>query len=214
MVLAVALLAGCTSKAPSAADDQTPANVLLQQAVTNLGQAASYHVKGSTSDGATTADLDLVYAGDRREGTWSRNGAQAQFVQLGDVTYLKADSAFWQPFADNDPAHPILTLAGRWVQLDSDPTAISESLAPSITDLLALGSNLSRGKVGTFDGKVATTVSDGTTTVYIVLDQPRYPVRIQSEGGTTLDLSDFGAAASIDPPAADQVIALSSVTGS
>lgn len=213
MVLAVALVAGCGSKAPST-DDQTPADVLLQQAVTNLGQAASYHVKGSTSDGDTTADLDLVYAGDRREGTWSRNGAQAQFVELGDVTYLKADGAFWKPFADADPAHPILTLAGRWVQLDLDKSAISESLAPSISDLLALGGNLSRGKVGTFDGKVATTVTDGTTTVYILLDQPRYPVRIQSQGGTTLDLSGFGATTSIDAPPADQVIALSSVTGS
>jgi len=209
LALALGLVSGCGAKGSPSVDDQTPANVLLQQAVSSLGQAPSYRVTGTTTDGQTTVELDLVYAGDRRKGTWARNGVQAELVEIGDVTYLKADAAFWQPFAEALPGQAAATLAGRWVELDGEAAAISEGLAPDIAGMLVLGDELTKGRVGTFGGKIATTVTDGSTTIYILLDEPRYPVRIQSPGGT-LDLSDFTAAVTIDGPPADQVTVLSS----
>jgi hypothetical protein len=218
LVASLALLAGCTSGTPTATPTSTTNGVesksaqeILNAAVDALGHAQSFHLVGETGQDPLKFGLDLVYAGDNLKGTVDYSGVPVNVVKVGSDLYVNAAQSFWSSAlatflgADQQALVTQLSaqLGGAWAKA---PAAAAASVVPiplSLDQLFgsdAVPAPLTKGDVGTLDGKPVVTFTDGDGSKFsVALDGQPYIVQIDTTDGP-VKLSDFDAPVTIDAP--------------
>jgi hypothetical protein len=190
------------SASPTPVATDAAAQAILAQARDALQATSSYRVTGTVVDVHGTATVDIVYVGASRQGTWTNASGPVQIIKVDGTTYVNAGAAFWQQAFYPDAA---AQMAGQWIALTGAYEDLAAPLVPDIEEVLSAGT-FTKGGPGSVGRTPAVTLTDGTTTVYVASDNPTYPLRIEAHDGTALDLSAFGAPATIQaPPGASTV---------
>jgi hypothetical protein len=199
---------GATQSAatPNGVQALTAQQILARSTAAAKG-ASSVHVTGS--EGGTRLDLRVGH--DVATGTVSQGGLTAQVLRVGGTTYLKGDAAFWDATAGAGTGE---SLAGRWVVADT--SSQDTSGMASFTDIgrlvdlvLAPTGTLSKTSVTTVDGQQVVGVVDSSdsSTLYVALTGPPYPVTIQTPGATDPPtFSDWNQPIPLETPPPDQVV--------
>ena len=226
LTAAATLLAGC-SGGPGGATSTSPspngvehlaADQILTEAKAAARSASSVHVSG-TQSGTT---VDLTVGRNTAVGTVMQGGLTVQLLAVDGKTYIKGDQAFWDTSAG---AGAGAALAGKWVvagatTADTSALASFTDIGRVIDQVLAPTGPLTRTGVTTVDGQrvVGITSTDNGDILYVALDGPPYPVRIDPGGSAAPSLgpaptpptfSAWNAPLVVHPPPPDQVVDLS-----
>jgi hypothetical protein len=173
-------------------------------------QSASWvHMRG-TQSGTT---LDLTIGHDTATGTVTQDGLTAQLLAVDGTTYLKGDKAFWDNASGTGSGD---ALAGKWV-VAGDTAGTDTYGLDTFTDVrrvfdsvLAPSGSLTKGGTATVNGVRAVGLQDATAgeTLWVALDGPPYPVRIDPSTPTTdpPTFSDWNVPATVTPPPEDQIV--------
>jgi hypothetical protein len=226
--LAVGALAGCSGSGsgsgPTASATSSPSTSygtgpngvekLAPDDILAASQAAAksaswVHMRG-TQSGTT---LDLTIGRDTASGTVTQDGLTAQLLAVDGTTYLKGDKAFWDNASGQGSGD---LLAGKWV-VAGDTAGTDTYGLDTFTDVgrvfdsvLAPSGSLTKGGTSTIDGQRAVALVDATAgeTLWVALDGPPYPVRIDPNVPTTdpPTFSDWNVPATIAPPPSSEVV--------
>jgi hypothetical protein len=111
LLLLAASLAGCGGGSSSNESNKTAAQI-VQDATAAVKDVKGVHMTGTflTAGKRVALTLDLGQASGK--GTLSLGDAHADVVRVGDVSYIRGNSAFWQQFAGAGAA---LLLHDRWL---------------------------------------------------------------------------------------------------
>ncbi|GAA1150973.1 hypothetical protein GCM10009606_31960 [Nocardioides aquiterrae] len=176
--------------------------------ITSSGQAISIDLQAN-SDGDCTGSLGIG------DGT-------AELLGVGGDTWMKPDEAFWRSFA-GDSADQVISIVGdKWVVVPEGDDSIKKFC--DVNDLLdqllkddnSDKSTYTKKGTDTVDGEDVVKVDnedpqDGTSTGYVLVDDPHYLVKIEkTEGADTgsVTFSDFDEEFDVTAPAADEVVDL------
>jgi hypothetical protein len=200
-----------TSSASSTAAngvEKLSAQEILDQSKQAAKSASWVHLTG-TQNGTT---LDLTIGKDTATGSVIEGGLTAQLLAVGGTTYIKGDKAFWDSSSGAGSGD---VLAGKWVVAGStkgvDTSGLDQftDVGRAVDTVLTPTGSLTKGGVSSIDGQsvVALTDSDGST-LYVALDGPPYPVRIEPKDPTTNPptFSDWNVPVTIAAPPPDQVV--------
>jgi hypothetical protein len=193
---ATASATGTPSASPTPLTTDAEAQQIVAQAQDALHATSSYRVTGTVVDVHGTATVDIVYVGESRQGTWTNADGPVQIIKVGGTTYVNAGATFWQQAFYPDAA---AQMAGRWMVLSGSYEDLAAPLVPDIEEVLSAGT-FTKGATDSVGGTPVTTLTDGTTTVFVASDSPPYPLRIEGRDGTALNLSAFGAPAIVQAP--------------
>jgi hypothetical protein len=215
-VAAAALLAGCTTTTPQVNVTPTPttngleaksADEILDAAIDALGDAKSFRAAGKGESDGQAIEVDLTFAGDNAKGKITFDGATVDVVQADGSAYMKADETFWKMFLPAEVQAMALPLvAGKFVKVPS-----TESLIPSVEDLLKPEGSVTKGEVTTVDGKPAITIETTDGKLHVSLLGKPYPIDLVSDEGT-IKFTDIDADVTITAPPAAEVVDLSGFT--
>jgi hypothetical protein len=171
--------------------------------------AKSVTIKGSVADSGQTISLNITdLANGNGAGSITIGGQTIQLVKLGNSSYFKADTAFWQKNGGSGAAQ---LLANRWVK---SPTSGSDSIGSSFNQFLSIKGflsslssstgTLSKGGTSTVNGhKVYVINSSEGGSLYIAAIGKPYPVKITSTGSSsgTITLTNWNKHVTITAPA-------------
>ena len=176
--------------------------------LTSNGQAISIDLQAN-SDGDCTGSLGIA------EGT-------AELLGVDGDTWMKPDEAFWRSFA-GDSADQVMSIVGdKWVVVPEGEDSIKKFC--DVNDLLDQllkdddGDKSTYTKKGTEDVDGDETIAidnedpeDGTSTGYVLVDDPHYLVKIENTSGDdtgSVTFSEFDEDFDVTAPADDDVIDL------
>ncbi len=200
------------------------ADEIVKTAKSKMGKLQSVKVSGSvTSDGeALEIDLQASSEGDCT-GTLGIAGGSTELLGVGGSMWMRPDEAFWRSSA-GDNADAVITAVGdKWVVLpESDDSFQTFCDVNELLDQLLNedgSDNSTYSKAGTEDVDGDKTVKidnedpeDGTSTGYVLVDEPHYLVKIEkTEGADTgeVTFSAFDEDFEVEAPADDEVVDLS-----
>ena len=225
-VLLAGVIAGCTPGAPSrhpagttaAVSTQTGSGAVADRSVSEivasaraaLSSAGDVRIVGQ-NDGADPFKIDMNYATNGSNGTFTTGGFDLQLRQVGDVVYLRGPDQFWKQQLTASPV-ALPKIAGKWVSGPADNAFVRQ--AAQITDIKLFATNLfagtsdtKKGATTAIDGVPAIALDDPTGTLFVSAADAR-PLRLVGTGtasGRRIDFS-YGAVAPVGPPpAADTV---------
>jgi hypothetical protein len=187
--------------------------VKVEGDLTTSGQAISIDLQAN-SDGDCTGSLGIA------DGT-------AELLGVGGVTWMKPDEAFWRSFA-GDTADQVMAVVGdKWVVVPDGEDSIKqfcdvdELLDQLLSDTEGAKATFSKNGTDTVDGDDVVKVDredpeDGTSTGYVLVDDPHYLVKIEKTSGDdtgTVTFSAFDEEFDVSAPSDDEVVDLSSLAG-
>lgn len=199
--------------------DQTSLSI-LQHATANTEAAPAVHIMGTTQDSGHTLTYDLSIAGSHGcTGTlhWSSLGS-LQLVSDGTIVWLKPNSEFWRVAAGvTDPAQ-LAQVDGKYVTATAGNTQLGQlasicqlkSLLKGFTPTSSNATGEIKNPVSRLDGERVLKVSDTADPAYVYVTDTAQPRLLQAinpvSGGGKMIFGYPGAAATIVPPPAGQVI--------
>lgn len=218
---------GSDSGSDTAFADQS-ADDIVKTAKADMGDLKAVKVSGAiTSDGQDiTIDLQANSDGDCT-GTIGAGEGKAEMLGVGGDTWMKPDETFWRTAA-GDNADQIISLVGdKWVVIPAGESLSGFCDLDSFLDQLLSddsdGSDPTYSTSGTdeVDGDEVVKVdseskSDGTSTGYVLTDDPHYLVKIEKTEGTDtgeVSFSEFDESFDVEPPSDDEVVDLDKLGG-
>jgi hypothetical protein len=230
LAVAAALLGGCaTTNGPAAPTTATtttpasngvadlPADQIVAKAQTALGNATSFHIKGTTTDQGTATTLDLTYAGKNVKGTIGSAGLSLDILVLGNDGYLKASEAFWKAFIPPAQQAMIGQFKDKWVKVDL--TAPSFASFKEIADpakQFKPDGTPTKGEAKTINGTPAIGVVDSSdkSVVYIATQGEPLPLEADGPGASDkLEFTEYNSPVDLQAPPAADVVDLTSFKG-
>jgi hypothetical protein len=216
LVMAGALLAGCTSVSPTTSPTPTTngvealeADQILDKATEALKAAQSFRFKGPASSGAFSYDLDIVFKGDDAKGSIQVLGISLEAVKVGGAVYLKAPETLWTTLLPADQQAVIAQFTGKYVKV---PTVLVAAFIPTVDDLLEPSGTLTKGDIVTVDGKQAITLKDSDgSELHVSLEGQPYPIDIVAIDGRKVTFTEIDADVTIEAPAAADVFDLTAL---
>lgn len=222
---AAAVLAACgggdgDSGGGSDFADQS-ADDIVKSAKSDMGDLEAVKVSGTmTSDGQDiNIDLQVSSSGDCT-GSIGTGDGKAEMLGVGGDTWMKPDEAFWRTAAGGS-ADTIMSMVGdKWVVIPADEDLsgfcdLDEFLDQLLSDDDS-GSTYSKAGTDEVDGDEVVKIDDedsedGTSTGYVLVDDPHYLVKIEkTEGQDTgeVTFSEFDEDFDVEAPADDEVVDL------
>jgi hypothetical protein len=206
IVLAVlaAVAGGCGGSSTKEANK--PAAQIVKDAVAAVKDAKGVHMSGTfVSSGKHIAlTLDLGQASGK--GTMAQGSARADVARVGDVSYIRGNSAFWKLFAGSGAA---VLLHDRWLSgSTSKPPLNAFARFLSIDALLreaftATGSHTLK-KLGTrtYKGQKVIAISDPQDheTLLVAAEGTPYPVAATGQGSGAIDFSEWNKDVTVTAP--------------
>ena len=200
-VLAVAA-GGCGGSSSSEAN-KTAAEI-VKDATAAVKDAKGVHMSGTfiTSGKRIALTLDLGQASGK--GTMAQGNARADVARVGDVSYIRANSAFWTLFANSAAA---TLLHDRWLSgSTSKPPLNAFARFLSITSLLreaftgTATDTLKKLGTRTYKGQKVIAISDPKNheTLLVAASGKPYPVAATGQG--TVDFSDWNKDVTVEAP--------------
>ncbi|MEV7545443.1 hypothetical protein [Streptomyces sp. NPDC089915] len=205
--------AGCgekkdPDKGTNGVGKQTPEKI-ESQAKAAAGTANSVHLSGTLVTGGKTYTLDMRLKADGGSGEVKSQADTFQLLRIGEQLYLKASAAFW---GKSDSAGK---LGDKYVKVpESDPTYKQfrgfTDMHVLLDGLLGLQGKLTKGGYTTVGHTRAVPLAadagkGGKLTVS--LEGTPYPLLMERAGGAgRVELSEWGKAFPLEPPAQDQTV--------
>ena len=218
-ISAFAALAACGGS--DFADES--ADTIVKASKDDMGDLKAVKVSGElTSNGqAISIDLQANSDGDCTGSLGIADG-KAELLGVDGDTWMKPDEAFWRSFA-GDTADQVISIVGdKWVVVPEGEDSIKQFC--DVNDLLdqllkdddSDKSTYTKKGTDTVDGEDVVKVdnedpSTGTSTGYVLVDDPHYLVKIEkTEGEDTgsVTFSEFNEEFDVTAPGADEVIDL------
>ena len=207
---------------------EKPADEIVEAAKSAMGDLEAVKVSGTvTSDGQEiTIDLQASSDGDCTGSIGIDDGA-ADLVGVDGETWMKPDEAFWRAFAGENADRVLALVGDKWVVFPEEPGESFDQFC-DVDDLLDQllkdedeedESTYSVSGTDEVDGQDVVLVDnedpeDGTSTGYVLVDDPHYLVKIEKTDGAdggAVTFSEFDEEFDVEPPAAEDVVDLSTL---
>jgi hypothetical protein len=217
-------LAGCGDDGGGSDDfEGQSADKIVEQAKKDMDGLKSVRVAGSvTTDGqAVELDMQLNTDGDCT-GTIGFGGGTTELLGAGGSVWMKPDEAFWKSFA-GDSADQVMGIVGdKWVLVPGGEDGFTElcDLDELLDELIEGDDDTTYSKTGDdeIDGEHVIAVEskddDGSSTGYVLADDPHYLVKVEKTEGDepgSVTFSEFDEAVDVEPPGDDEVVDLNSL---
>jgi hypothetical protein len=183
-------------------------------------------VSGAITTDGQEIELDIQTNADGDcTGSIGTGDGTAQLLGVAGKVWFKPDEAFWRASA-GDAADQLLTLVGdKWVVVPASDDSFNRFC--NVDDLIAElveddgeESTYSKGDTEDVDGDETIAFDnkdkDGTSTGYVLVDEPHYLVKIEkTEGEDTgsVTFSEFDEEFDVEAPAADEAVDLENAAG-
>ncbi|WP_129665177.1 hypothetical protein [Phytoactinopolyspora endophytica] len=191
--------------------DQLPGDEVLETAVTNLDEAGSFRVHGTTLADDMTIDIAFK-VGEGSAGTVT-NGSEVELVASEGVIYITSDADTLADVVDADIDD---TIADKWFRVSSEESESGYSLFADSAEfadaLLGLSVEGDPTSVKEVDGVPAVGLSfaESGGMLWVAAEGEPLPVRFEEKGASgkagVLNFTDFGDDVDIDVPSDDDVI--------
>lgn len=208
---------------------ESPAEDIVAAAKADMGDLKALKVSGTVNNDGQEITIDLqVGSGGDCTGSIGVDDGTAELRGVGGDTWMRPDEAFWRSFA-GDSAEQVLSLVGdKWVVIPADEESFNQFC--DVNDLLdELLKDQDEEDKSTYtvtgtedlDGDEVVLVDnedpeDGTSTGYVLVDDPHYLVKIEKTDGEdsgTVSFSEFDEDFDVEAPAEDEVIDLNTLGG-
>lgn len=199
------------------------ADDIVAAAKSEMGDLKTANVSGSvTSDGQQT-DIDLQASSEGDcTGTIGVAGGSTELLGVDGATWMKPDEAFWRSTAGDTAEQVIAAVADKWVVIPPEDDSFNTFcdldglLAQLLEDDEEDGSTYSKNGTEDVDGDEAVKVDnedpeDGTSTGYVLVDEPHYLVKIEKTDGAdtgSITFSEFDEEFDVEAPGDDEVVDL------
>jgi hypothetical protein len=203
LIAVVALVAGGCGGSSSNESKKTAAQI-VQDAAAAVKDVKGVHMSGTLVRSGKRVALTLDLGQQSGQGTLVLGDAHADVARVGEVSYIRANSAFWKVFAG--PGAAVL-LHDRWLSgSTSKPPLNAFAQFLSIDGLLkealtgTASHNLKKLGTRTYKGQEVIAVSDPADheTLYVAASGKPYPVA--ATGRATIAFSDWGKDVSVAAP--------------
>ncbi|RYJ05626.1 MAG: hypothetical protein EON52_10590 [Actinomycetales bacterium] len=169
----------------SSSSSKESAASLLADAKKEIGASKAFSMKGSIDDDGDRGQIDITYAGDDVQGSFSI-GSQGSFelALVDDASYVKGSKQFWTDNADAEAAD---RFAGKWVTSTSFGDLADEFSRDSFVDeIFEPEGKVTIGPDKTINGVDCITLVDNEKgkKSYLYLDaEDHRPLQISQDGG-------------------------------
>lgn len=202
------------------------ADTIVKASKDAMGDVTAVKVSGdlTTNGQAISIDLQTDSDGDCT-GSLGLGDGTAELIGVDGDTWMKPDEAFWRANAGDSADDVMAAVGDKWVVVPEGEDSISQFCdADDLLDQLLKDdgddSKYTKKGTDTVDGddvvKVDNTDSDGTSTGYVLVDDPHYLVKIEKTTGDdtgTVTFSAFDEKFDVTAPSDDEVVDLSSLAG-
>ncbi len=228
LAAATGLLATGCGSTQAGSSTSTGASLSATPSVTSLissmkaafNTAHSFHGSGSAAQGGQTIKLDVsVNKAGEISGTMAIGGASFYVLLTQGKTYIKVNAAFLNYV--KAPSGSCALLCGKYMLAGSAFKGLTDTLSWSgllgqVTKTFTASGSSITGQA-TVNGQRAWLIKakDGTI-VYVAAQGPAYLLRIllpASQGGGSVDFTQWDSATIPPPPPASQVVDLSKLSG-
>ncbi|WP_459969976.1 hypothetical protein, partial [Nocardioides pyridinolyticus] len=198
-----------------------PAEDIVAAAKTDMGELKAVKVAGTvTNDGQEiTIDIQASSDGDCT-GSIGVDGGTAEVLGVAGETWMRPDEAFWRSSAGENADQVLTAVGDKWVVIAPEDDSFNQfcDLDELLDQLLEDDDQSTYSVDGTdeLDGDEVVRVEnedpeEGTSTGYILVDEPHYLVKIEkTEGEDTgsVTFSEFDEEFDVEAPAEDEVVDL------
>lgn len=215
-----ALLTAC-----GGGDDFTDqsADDIVSTAKSAMGDLKTVKVSGSVTSDGQQLDIDLQASSEGDcTGTIGVAGGTTELLGVGGSTWMRPDEAFWRATAGDSADQVIAAVGDKWVVIPAEDDSFNTFC--DLNDLLdqllkeddSDGSTYSKNGTADLDGEKTLKIDnedpkDGTSTGYVLVDEPHYLVKIEkTEGADTgnVTFSQFDEEFEVQAPGDDEVVDL------
>ena len=199
------------------------ADEIVKTAKADMADLKAVKVSGSVTSDGQQIDIDLQASSDGDcTGTIGIAGGTTELLGVGGSTWMRPDEAFWQATA-GDSADQLMSMIGdKWVVIPAEDDSfntfcdVNELLDQLLKDNKDDKSTYSKKGTEDVDGDKTIAIDnedpeDGTSTGYVLLDEPHYLVKIEKTDGEdtgSVTFSDFDEEFDVEAPADGEVIDL------
>ncbi|MDF1605305.1 hypothetical protein [Nocardioides sp. YIM 152315] len=195
------------------------ADKIVEQAKKDMDGLKAVRVAGSVTTDGQEIELDMQLNTDADcTGTIGFGGGTTELLGTGGSVWMKPDETFWKAFA-GDSADQVITVVGdKWVVVPAGEDGFAELCdLDDLLDELISDDDTDYTKAGDdeIDGERVLAVEskdeDGSSTGYVVVDEPHYLVKVEKTEGDepgSVAFSEFDEEFSVEAPAGDEVIDL------
>lgn len=201
------------------------ADKIVAQAKSDMGDLTSVRVVGGLTSDGQKVELDMQLSTEGEcTGTMGFNGGEAELLGTGGSMWMKPDEAFWKSFAGDSAPKIIAAIGDKWVVMPAGNDGAAEfcDLDELLDELIQDDDDTTYSKKETedVDGEkalaVESTDDDGSSTGYVLVDEPHYLVKVEKTEGDepgSVTFSEFDEAIDVKAPADDEVIDMNSLAG-
>ena len=215
-----ALLTAC-----GGGDDFTDqsADDIVSAAKSEMGDLKAVKVSGSVTSDGQQIDIDLQSSSDGScTGTIGVAGGSTELLGVDGSTWMRPDEAFWRATAGDTADQVMAAVGDKWVVIPPEDDSfntfcdLGDLLDQLLKDDETDGSTYSKNGTEEVDGENAVKVDnedpkDGTSTGYVLVDEPHYLVKIEKTDGEdtgNITFSAFDEEFDVEAPGDDEVIDL------
>ena len=222
----LALLAGCGGDGDGGDGGDfadRPADQIAEAAKSDMKELDAVHYSGDIQSEGTPLKLDIQAssAGDCMGSVGIGEGTAEVLAKDGE-NWFRPDEAFWRQQAPDQADLIIQTVGDKWVVDSNAEFAQFCDLDEFFDNIFADdgGGDSEYETVGTdeLDGqevvKVENTDDDGTSTGYVLVEDPHYLLKVERTEGESpgqIEFGEFDEEFEVEAPAEDEVIDLSQI---
>lgn len=216
----LAMLAGCGGDDGGDGEDfaKRPADQIADAAKSDMKELEAVHYTGGIeSEGnPLTLDIQASSAGDCTGSVGIGEGTTEVLAKDGEK-WFRPDEAFWREQEPDQADVIIQTVGDQWIVDSNSEFAQFCDLDEFFSNIFAEDGDSKYETVGTdeLDGdevvKVENTDDDGTSTGFVLVDDPHYLVKVERTEGESpgqIEFGEFDEEFEVEAPAEDEVIDL------
>jgi hypothetical protein len=214
-LIATAACGASSSDAPKAKDlTDLSAKAILAKAQTQVEKEDQVSI---ASAAGTPQAVKFDYSGTDSYGTITTDNGVLTLLNVGGVTYYKADDAFWKYSAGKQADAIIAKLKGRWIKPAADSSFadfLKVADRASLThQVLAPQGTITKGSTKKVNGVTCIVLEDGDIGSLSIATKDARPIQLTSKANGVLNFS-YDAVDIPDVPSDADVIGESELTGS
>ena len=199
------------------------ADDIVTAAKSEMGDLKAVKVSGSVTSDGQQIDIDLQSSSEGNcTGTIGVAGGSTELLGVDGSTWMKPDEAFWRATAGDAADDVMAMVTDKWVVIPAEDDSLNtfcdldDLLDQLLKDDEEDGSTYSKNGTEDVDGEETVKVDnedpeDGTSTGYVLVDEPHYLVKVEKTDGEdtgSIAFSAFDEEFDVEAPADDEVVDL------